>query len=1279
MLTASQNLMKNFFFVLLFSTSFALAQCPTPPGDQTTYGINSWIGYVYSTINLNNPPTNAFSTTYRGYITQPETFDQDLGFGSISGANLCNTYSDRFAIRYKMRKNLTAGYYTFTVGGDDGYRLSIDGGNTFIIDEFYDQSFNTTISATVYLSGNTNFILEYYDKLSHSRISFNYTACTSFSSAPTAISGPNTLCNISGGTTLTASGGTSGIYASYEWGTGSTVGSNIIPGQTNASIHVNPSATTTYWVRRKDGSPCNLTTDGITKTITVSTQSTQPSSITGNTNICQGNSTTLTASGGTHGTGAVYQWGTGYSAGINIIAGATGPTITVTPSVQTSGYWVRRIDPAPCNTNTGHTTITVYMTTRSTPPTSISGNTSICNNGSGTTLTAVGSTNGSNAVYQWGIGSAIGMNIITAQTGPSLHVNPTATTTYWVRRFDGGNCNIPTNGVTTTVTVSQPSTAPTAITGTTSICSGNSTTLTATGGIHSSGAVYQWGTGWSVGSNIITGATSESIVISPLSSTVYWVRRVDVAPCNNNTAAASTTVTVTVRSTAPTSISGNLSICSGSNTTLTATGANLQSGATYQWGTGSTAGANILIGQTTASITVNPMSTTSYWVRVKDNNSPCNDYTVHRTTSVTVYTPTVAGTLSTSNATICKNTQPNAIILTGNTGSVLKWQYASNNAFTVGVSDISNTTTTLTSAQMGTLSATRYYRAVVKNGSCSTVNTTPIKITVPTAVTYNGSSWSATPNSTTPVIINGNLTLNGTLNVCSCQITNSATVRVTTGSSFIIQNDLAIAPTAMLIFEDTASLVQISDSATNTGTIVYKRKSTPLKQYDYTYWAAPVANQALSVLGSPSLFYAFSPTINNWSYQAATATMQPANGYISRAPNNLDFSTPKTIEATFNGTPNNGIIPAPIIKDNGTFNLIGNPYPSAIDIDAFLLDPANTGIVNGTVYLWTHNSAISANTPGNDIYNYTRDDYAKYNITGGVKTASSAISGGAQPTGKIAAGQGFFIEANSSLANGSYQATFKNSMRISGQNNQFFKIGTNNNGSNEPIAGTIQKNRIWLNITNPQGAYDEMLVGYITGATNGFDTLYDGKVFPAGNVVSIYSTLASDKYAIQGRALPFANTDIVPFGYTCSIAGNFTISLEKFDGLFNQQEVYLFDKTTNQFYNLKENGFTFTSEIGTFNDRFEIHYTAQSLGTNDLTASNSISIIKTGKCITVESTQILIASVQVFDLIGKQLYSKKQINQTTFNTSELTLGSQILIVKVTLENGEIVTKKLLMN
>lgn len=1490
-----------------------------PTGDQTSYGSNSWIGYVYSGLNTSNPPTNAFTATYRGYVTQTEIFDQDITTGSLSGANLCGTYADQFSIRFKMMRNFTAGYYTFTIGGDDGCRLSLDGGATYVINNFVDHSYTTYTSATVYLSGNTNLVLDYYEQGGSSRVSFNYTSCTNFSSAPTGMTGTTSLCFGTGGTTLTATGGYEAPGATYQWGTGSVVGSNIITGVSYNGYYVNPNTTTTYWVRRLDGAPCNLSTTGYVQTINVATASTNPTSITtANSTVCSGTSITLTATGGTLGTGGSYEWGTGYTVGSNTISGQTAATLTIAPTTSTV-YWVRRVDPAPCNSQTPGTTISITVATPPTNPTSISAATTSTCSGTSFALTAIGGNTGTNGTYQWGTG-AVGSNIIAGQTYYIMWVNPTVTTTYWVRILDIAPCNATTTGVTQTITVSTPSSAPTTISGSTTTCSGANLTLTASGGTMGSGAVYQWGSGSSVGSNIISGQTAATIVVNPTTSGSFWVRRLDPAPCNTQTSGPTIYITVNTPSTAPTSITGTgASACAGNSTTLSAAGGTAASGSTYQWGTGSTVGSNIISGQTGISITVAPTTTTTYWVRrydascstyttgvtttvsitaapgdptVAGNNIwnaygyssaditlatatyagyytsstlnfdtqngtnswassaspssaagwsgctvpvdnftfvakrkgfPCGTYTVamqnwddsaqlylngtliwsnggwsgagnynvvvgsytldstsevevrirentgnanvsltltntniastaptsitgttvicasgsttltatggtigttgsyewgtgsivgsniisgqttaslnvsptsdttywvrrkdtvcgNTTTGisqlVTITTATVAGTLSTSATTICRNTAPGAIVLSGNTGNVIKWQYATDSGFTSGVTDIVSTATTLSSATIGTLAATRYFRAVVQNGSCTIVTTPSIGITIPASVTYSNGSWSGTPTNTTPVVISSNLTLGSSLNVCSCQVTNTAIVTVPANITLLVQNDLTVASTANIIIENNGSLVQVNNSASNIGNITFKRNTTPLKQYDYTYWASPLAVQTLSQLASPSLFYSFNPNINNWSYEASTTAMAVAKGYISRVPNNLNFATPQVVTATFTGVPNNGIISAPIIKGTGTFNLIGNPYPSAIDIDAFLLDSANTGVVNGTIYLWTHNTAIANSVPGTSIYNYTRDDYAKYNITGGVKTASTAISGGAEPTGKIASGQAFFIEANTSLVAGTYSATFKNSMRLINNNDQFFKADAGNH--HEPIAGTIQKNRVWLNITNATGAYDEALVGYITGATDGFDNLFDGKTFPAGNVVSIYSVMDSSNYSIQGRALPFHDNDIIPLGISTTISGNFSIDLEHFDGLFQNQNVYLLDKSTGEYHDLKVSPYSFTITNGTYNDRFELRFASTTLEIDTpIAAENEVKIIKNANHIEVSNDSFGIEAVQLFDLLGKMLYSAKKINSNEFKTADFNIQTQIVIVKVTLDNGQIVTKKVL--
>jgi hypothetical protein len=80
--------------------------------------------------------------------------------------------------------------------------------------------------------------------------------------------------------------------------------------------------------------------------------------------------------------------------------------------------------------------------------------------------------------------------------------------------------------------------------GNTTISSGQPTTLSASGGNEGSGCTYQWGTG-NCGNNQISGS-SFSIIVSPTSTTTYWVRRIGTSTCSNTTDCASVTVTVTV-------------------------------------------------------------------------------------------------------------------------------------------------------------------------------------------------------------------------------------------------------------------------------------------------------------------------------------------------------------------------------------------------------------------------------------------------------------------------------------------------------------------------------------------------------------------------------------------------------------------------------------------------------------------------------------------------------------------------------------------------------------
>ncbi|MEZ4910998.1 MAG: hypothetical protein R2774_09055 [Saprospiraceae bacterium] len=347
-----------------------------------------------------------------------------------------------------------------------------------------------------------------------------------------SISGDTEIC-VGESTTLTASGG-----SSYTWSTGDS----------GAIIKVSQSSTTSYIVTVTNDKGCVSTTS-----VTVIVNPLPNGSISGDTEICVGASTTLTASGGSS-----YAWSTGQ----------TGSSITVSPSSTTS-YTVTVTSDKGCESTTSVTVIVNPL-----PNGSISGDTEICV-GEGTTLTASGGSS-----YAWSTGDS----------GAIITVSPSSTTSYTVTVTGDKGCVS-----TTSVTVIVNPLPNGSISGDTEICVGESTTLTASGG-----SSYAWS----------TGQTGGSITVSPSSTTSYTVTVTSDKGCESTTS-----VTVIVNPLPNGSISGDTEICIGESTTLTASG-----GSSYAWSTGDSG----------SSITVSPSSTTSYTVTVT------SDKGCESTTSVTV-------------------------------------------------------------------------------------------------------------------------------------------------------------------------------------------------------------------------------------------------------------------------------------------------------------------------------------------------------------------------------------------------------------------------------------------------------------------------------------------------------------------------------------------------------------------------------------------------------------------------------------------------------------------
>ncbi|MBS1510106.1 MAG: T9SS type A sorting domain-containing protein [Bacteroidetes bacterium] len=223
----------------------------------------------------------------------------------------------------------------------------------------------------------------------------------------------------------------------------------------------------------------------------------------------------------------------------------------------------------------------------------------------------------------------------------------------------------------------MPSTAPSGVSASAAtICASSSSTLTATGGVLGTGANYQWGTGSTIGSNPIVGATSSTLIVTPGSTTTYWVQIQNTnAACAPANSGVTTVVTVNQPSTAPTSVTG-ADVCAGTATTLTAVGGALGTGANYQWGTGSVVGTNPIAGATSATYTVSPATTTTYWVRIQNNSAPCTATTSGVTKTITVSQPSVAATSATRNKNnICAGISVNLGITGGTLGTSASWKW----------------------------------------------------------------------------------------------------------------------------------------------------------------------------------------------------------------------------------------------------------------------------------------------------------------------------------------------------------------------------------------------------------------------------------------------------------------------------------------------------------------------------------------------------------------------------------------------------------------------------
>ncbi|RYJ39484.1 RemA [Flavobacterium anhuiense] len=529
-----------------------------------------------------------------------------------------------------------------------------------------------------------------------------------------------------------------------------------------------------------------------------------------------------------------------------------------------------------------------------------------------------------------------------------------------------------------------------------------------------------------------------------------------------------------------------------------------------------------------------------------------------------------------------------------------------------------------------------------------------------TDIVYDGTG--TIPNGSA-VIINQNTVLESDLTVCSCTINPNVTLTVKKDVTLTVDENINVGAGAKLLIQSGGSLLQTSTSKTNfTGSpeSFEIQRTTSIRRFDLTYWSSPVDNKdfKMNTLSPETLYDKFFYWTSDFKWATdlyGKMTMEPTKGYSIRGPQSFNNQIPSEFTGKFYGTPNNGDFTIPTTADK--YYLIGNPYPSAIDGRKFIRDNGDVG----PLYFWTHVS-LPKKENGSNTAKYSSPDYAILTLFGSTK----ATTGGEAPSGYIGVGQAFMLKPKVT------SLRFTNEQRVKAQNTQFFKTTEKET--------EIEANRLWLNLSNDEDAFKQLLIGYAEGATNSFDYSYDATTLSSNSYIDFYTINEAKRLTIQARALPFDNTEIIPLGYKAVAETQLTISIDHADGFFNTQEVYLEDKTTGIVTDLRADNYTFNTAIGTFPDRFVLRYTNKTLGTDDFeNVKDGVIVAVKSKAIKVTSKNENINEVKIYTVSGQLLYNKNKIEAKELNITNLHSSNQVLLIKAILENGHVVTKKIIFN
>jgi hypothetical protein len=496
-----------------------------------------------------------------------------------------------------------------------------------------------------------------------------------------------------------------------------------------------------------------------------------------------------------------------------------------------------------------------------------------------------------------------------------------------------------------------------------------------------------------------------------------------------------------------------------------------------------------------------------------------------------------------------------------------------------------------------------------------------------------------------------------------------------------------------------------------------------VNNYQYNYWCSPVGNVATStstnnpfgitLLGIPTTVTDTTPVsilgtnvydgisspfsiasywiykfmvkslYSDWVFVGSNSTITAGQGFTMKGTSGTDATTVNGVQNNtgsnqrydFRGKPNDGTIDIPVLPEELT--LTGNPYPSAIDLQAFLLDIINIKCT-GIAYFWEHDKTVNSHyladyKGGYGTYSPGADEYSPaifYTYDGAGNTVSDLGSSGHLFERKYAPiGQGFMIEGDISQTGGNVQ--MKNSYRV------FVKEGALSNSQLEKRANTktsktsSTRPKIRFNTLLDNGPISQMILVFDPLSTDGVDRAMDA-ASPNDGPANNYFVIDDNEYIIQ--VMPFDIDKKIPIGFRNYAEANYKITVNEMLNIPEVDNVFLHDKTTDLYHDIKNSFYELTLPAGTYETQYEITFKNGALGVNAMESQGFLvqqdNINK--NLIINNPSQIELATCSLYDVVGRLIFTKTKLGKDSnyaFPTSDLSNG--IYIVKLsTIDKGE---------